>query len=59
MRRLQLEDLKLTSTKLGTQNIMSLLVAMEAFITLSGSGIMAGERGWNTDKTIPDIAFDT
>lgn len=47
---------KLTSTKLGTQNIMSLFVAMAALITLSGSGMVAGERGGNTDKTTPHEA---
>lgn len=29
---------------------------MAAFITLSGSGIIAGERGRNTDRTTPHVA---
>ena len=47
-----------TSTKLGTQKMMSLLESMHAFITLSGSGNIAGVRGSKAVMTIPDMALE-
>lgn len=47
----------LTSTKLGTQKSMSLLVSILAFITVSGSGNIAGLRGSNAVTTNPDVAL--
>ena len=49
---------RLTSTKLGTQKMMSLLESMHALITLSGSGNIAGVWGSKAVMTIPDMALE-